>query len=336
MKKMDSIKSFKEFNEYISLLHPLEIEKFISELFVKSGQFQKVEFNPVINNRQIDIVLTEKRKRVSSGVRTWAVEIKGYRSLVPISIIDSFYGKQLDLQQVIPKIGLLIIATSGFTKASISKAQSLGILLWGPKEIYDLYSSKKVKLSFNIPPESAADKDTEMKVKAFKKALNGIFPGDDHWSKYQSLVVDIMEFLLCPPLGSPEVELADKDKRNRRDIIFENSANDGYWKIVRDSYQGHYIVVDAKNYAEPLKKRPILDISHYLKFYGCGLFAIIVSRKGYGPSGAHTAKEQWIGSKKMIVSLSDRDLEKMLNLKQEGLNPEDVIKDYVSKFRMSL
>jgi len=333
---MDTIKSFDEFKQYIGSLRPVDLEKFIYELFIKTNQFLKVEFNPIINNRQIDISLTERDKGAISEATIWAVEIKGYRSLVSINVIDAFYSKLLDLQEVNPNICLLVITTSGFTKASIIKSQKRGILLWGPKELFDLYSKSKITFSSDAPPERAMDEASVIKVNALKEALRGIESGDKYWSKYQSLVVDILEFLLCPPLGSPEVEIADKDKRNRRDIIFENSAIDGYWKIIRDNYEGHCIVVDAKNHSKPLTKRPVLDISHYLKAYGCGLFSIIASRRGYGPSGAHAAKEQWIGSKKMIVSLSDEDLVKMLDLKQEGLNPEDVIRDYISKFRMSL
>ena len=333
---MNRLKSFNEFKKYIVSLQPVDLEKFIYDLFVNTNQFTKVDLNPVINNRQIDIALTERGRGAISEPTIGAVEIKGYRSLISINVIEAFYGKLLDLQEVIPKIRLIVIATSGFTEAAIAKSLKLGIMLWGPKELHGLYSNNKISLFTNSLPERVVDDSTFIKVNAFKNALNGIGPEEKYWSKYQSLVVDILEFLLCPPLGAPEVEIADKDKRNRRDIVFENSAMNGYWKIIRDNYEGHCIVVDAKNYTKPLTKRPVLDISHYLKAYGCGLFLIIVSRRGYGPSGAHVAKEQWIRSQKMIVSLSDDDIIRMLDLKQEGLNPEDVIKEYISEFRMSL
>lgn len=336
MKPIKKFESLDEFKDYIGVLRPLEFEKFVYELFLGTDRFARVQFNPIINNRQIDISLVEKSVGVITGGNTWAVEIKSYRNLISINVIEAFYGKLLDLREIDPNINLLLITTSGYTKASIAKSKKLGISLWGPKELYGLYTKSKIDLSASSTPESAADESSEKKVNAFKEALNGIEPGTKDWAKYQSLIADILEFLLCPPLGAPEVELADKDKRNRRDIIFENSANNGFWKIVRDNYEGHYVVVDTKNYSKPLTKRPILDISHYLKAYGCGLFSIIVSRKGYGPSGNHAAKEQWIGSHKMIVSLSDEDIIKMLELKQEGLNPEDVIKGYISKFRTSL
>lgn len=101
-------------------------------------------------------------------------------------------------------------------------------------------------------------------------------------------------------------------------------------------HEGHYIVIDAKNYIDTLSKRPILDVSHYLKPYGCGMFAIIVSRKGNGEAADHAAKEQWIGSKKLIISLSDEDLENMLHWKLTGAPVEEALKNKISEFRMSL
>ena len=333
---MERLESLEEFKEHLSSLPPMEVEKFVFDIFNTSVKFSEVALNPIINDRQIDITLTEKDDSPIGNRSFWAVEIKSYRSLVSVNVIDAFYGKLLDLQQVEPYSQLLIISTSGYTRAAIEKAKRAAISLWGPNELYTLYCDIPFEMSASEPPQPSEDSELSSKIEAFKSALIGIEPGKANWSKYQSLVVDIMEFLLCPPLEAPEVELADSDKRNRRDIIFENASNDGFWLRVRDIYQGHYIVVDAKNYTKPLSKRPILDISHYLKPYGCRMFAIITSRQGYGAAGKHAAKEQWIGSKKLIVSLSDTDLIKMLDMKKEGAPSEDVIKDYISDFRMSL
>ena len=333
---MESLESIDEFKEHLNSLHPMEVEKFVFDVFNTSAKFSEVVLNPIINDRQIDITLTEKEDSPIGNRSFWAVEIKSYRSLLSVSVIDAFYGKLLDLQQAEPNSKLLIISTSGYTKAAIEKAKRTAISLWGPNELYALYCDGPFELSGSEHPKPSEDSELSNKVEAFKSALIRIEPGKTNWSKYQSLVVDILEFLLCPPLEAPEVELADSDKRNRRDIIFENASNDGFWRRVRDIYQGHYIVVDAKNYTKPLSKRPVLDISHYIKPYGCGMFAIITSREGYGTAGKHAAKEQWIGSKKLIVSLSDADLIKMLDLKKEDAPPEDVIKNYISDFRMSL
>jgi hypothetical protein len=338
---MDKFSGFSEFKKHIDALSPMDVERFIFDLFVAINVFSEVELNPVINNRQIDLTLSEENTNpiTKSPIKNrafWMIEVKSYRRLVPVSVIDSFYGKREDIEDYEPNLRSLVIATNGFTREAIERAQRSGIYLWGASEIYDLYLRKPIQLSGLVPPKDVELNELSKKADALKSALIATEPGRDSWFRYQSLIADILEFLLCPLLEAPKVELADSDKRNRRDIIFENSSKDGFWPIVRDIYQGHYIVVDAKNYSGLLNKKPILDISHYLKPYGCGMFSIIVSRKGYGPAAEHAAKEQWIGGKKMIVSLSDLDVIKMLEYKKEGVEPEEVIKNYISDFRMSL
>jgi len=338
---MDKLNTLEEFKTYIDSLLPMDFEKFVYELFIKLDLFSEVRLNSIVNNRQIDITLSEKNtnpitKSPIENKAFWAIEVKSYRRPVPVNVIDSFYGKRSDLQESEPNLRLLIISTNGFTKSAIVKASKTGIYLWGANELYDLYVNNPIEMTVQLPPREVELNDLTQKANAFKKALIGTKPGRDTWSQYQSLIADILEFLLCPPLEAPKVELADSDKRNRRDIIFENSSNNGFWPVVRDIYQGHYIVVDAKNYTNLLNKKPVLEISHYLKPYGCGMFSIIVSRKGYGPAAVHAAKEQWIGGNKMIVSLSDEDILNMLDCKKEGIAPEEIIKKYISDFRMSL
>lgn len=333
---MEDIESIDEFNKYIFSLHPLEVEKYVYDIFQASNTFSDVQLNRVINNRQIDITLKEKNKNSFGASYFWAIEVKSQRSPVSTYVVDAFLGKQHDLQQIEPHTNLLIISTSGFTNSAIQKAQSCGITLWGLNELYEFFNNHPIDISSLKPHKKPSNPELSKKVEAFKKTLNNITPGKENWSKYQSLIVDILEFLFCPPLEAPEVELSDRDKRNRRDIIFENGANDGFWRVVRDVYQGHYIVVDAKNYTAPLNKKPIIEIAHYLKPYGCGMFALIISRNGLSAAGKHATKEQWIGNKKLIVSLSDNEILTMLELKNESSPVEDVIKKNISDFRMSL
>jgi len=91
-----------------------------------------------------------------------------------------------------------------------------------------------------------------------------------------------------------------------------------------------------KNYEEPLDKRPVLDIAHYLKPYGCGLFGILVSRRGASDACLHAIREQWIGAQKMIVVISDEQLLEMLRIKGEAGAPEEIIRASIATFRMSL
>lgn len=168
-------------------------------------------------------------------------------------------------------------------------------------------------------------------------ALSVCNPGKADWNVYQSLVGDILEFLFTPPLGRPIPELSDKVKANRRDFIMPNYTEKGFWAFMREKYEADYIVVDAKNYKQKVKKSEVLQIANYLKPHGAGLFGIIISRVGGDSSGCeHTLREQWLVHRKLILVLDDDDVKEMLIAKSDGRMPEEILGQIIERFRLSM
>ena len=247
-----------------------------------------------------------------------------------ISHLYSYY-------QTLKKGRLIIITTGTLSEEAGLLAEQHQILVW---DIYTLYNLSQKEVEeiyidslFICKPRIHKRKTKES---GFINELNSLNSGHEYWSAFQKLTSDILEHLFCPPLETPRYEHTDSDKKNRRDMIFENSCESGFWRSIRDTYRAFYIVVDAKNYSNALKKSQIIEIAHYLKPYGCGMFGIAVSRKGASSSAEHAIKEQWIGNKKMIVSLSDSDLKEMLQIKESGGNAEQLIRRKISDFRTAL
>ena len=58
---------------------------------------------------------------------------------------------------------------------------------------------------------------------------------------------------------------------NRRDFIFPNYCDTGFWAFLRSRYGADYIVADAKNYSQNVSRKDILQMSNYLKAHGAGL-----------------------------------------------------------------
>jgi len=166
--------------------------------------------------------------------------------------------------------------------------------------------------------------------------LKSCQPGKKYWSDYQKLVGQILEHLFCPPLESPKSESSDKFKLNRRDWIFSNYSDSGFWHFLRQMYKADYIVVDTKNYKNPVSKTQVLQIANYLKSHGAGLFAIIATRKGVDGGAELTIREQWIVNNKMIIVLDDTDLENMLLSASSGGDPNKVIGQAIEDFRLSI
>jgi len=161
-------------------------------------------------------------------------------------------------------------------------------------------------------------------------------PGREQWLLYQKIVRDALELMFCPPLGHPIWESADSSGVNRRDIILPNEAHDGFWAFLRRRYGADYIVVDPKNYKGRVSKAQVLQIANYLKPHGTGMFALIVSRYGEKKNATVTRREQWSVYGKMILTLTDDDLESMLLAYDSGGGAEEVITRVIQEFRLSL
>jgi hypothetical protein len=160
--------------------------------------------------------------------------------------------------------------------------------------------------------------------------------GKEHWPIFQKLVGRLLSKLFSPPLQAPISESSDWSGVNRRDFVLANFAESGFWYHMRQRYNADYIVVDAKNYKGFVKKRDILQVSHYLKPHGAGLFGLIFSRNGCDNSGVITAREQWLQYNKMVIVLNDENIEAMIRAKSAGGDPSIVLSGKIQEFRLAI
>ncbi|MFE1174249.1 hypothetical protein [Streptomyces sp. NPDC058773] len=170
----------------------------------------------------------------------------------------------------------------------------------------------------------------------FAEQLRSLPAGKAHWAAYQRLCKDILDYLFCPPLSPSVSEISDGAAVNRRDLIYPNYADSGFWHFMRREYRADYVVVDAKNYVGPVKKPQVLQMANYLTRHGTGLFGVIVCRKGADRGAAYTLREQWVLHDKLIVILDDRNVLQMLNTRLGGNTPDEVVRQKIEDFRLKI
>jgi hypothetical protein len=166
------------------------------------------------------------------------------------------------------------------------------------------------------------------------KRLDAIEPGKAQWSTYQKWVEEALGYLLSPPLSQPIRERANETRVNRRDVILPNYATVGFWHTMRETYEAHFVVADAKNYVRNVKKTEVLQIANYLTPHGAGLFGLIVCRRAADRSAEVTRREQWVMHRKMIVTLNDADMRQMFKTHAGGQDPAEVIRQKIEDFRL--
>jgi hypothetical protein len=326
---MSRIKQLWFFAEELRSLSHQEFENLIFETIQSTKNFNNVIKTAATNDPSYDLFADEK----TSDTKT----VKAIFQIKRTSLITPDFIKNIGdywTEKGYFKSSKLYIVTEGaITDEASRRAKKYGIHIW---DLYSLDSLINRTLKKKYFESHTQVSRTESKEENLSTALIQLEKGQSEWSTYQQLCCDIFSHLFSPPLSSPRFEHSDADDRNRRDMIYENSNDHSFWKMIREMYQAHYIVVDAKNSAELLGKRPVIDIAHYLKPYGCGMFGILLARIGTSEAANHAIKEQWIGNNKMIVTLNDNEILEMLKIKQANGRPEEIIRMKLADFRMSL
>lgn len=314
-------RSFREF----------EFEKYLSELIKLNKDFSDTATEKIIG--------ADRRKRIDIYTKTKTDEL--YIEVKALSFLDSRGIKevirQLDLYKQDAGKGKMVFAFPGVLAEDATIYFSKGnIQVWDIPYIAERFKNEIPKVSHPIFQALFGKHSKKQLEKELIEKLEKTKSGKTEWNIYQKLLNEILARLFCPPLSNPIYELSDEFKINRRDFIMPNYCDSGFWAYIRNMYNADFIVIDAKNYTKKVQKKDVLQICNYLKSHGAGLFGIIITRNGGDTSCLHTIKEMWAMQKKLIIILTDEDIKQMLNLKAVGNNPEDIIKQKIEQFRLSL
>lgn len=189
---------------------------------------------------------------------------------------------------------------------------------------------------FVATPEDEERAEDREPTEELQRRLAEIIPGRAQAPAYEKWCEDALNFLFCPPLNPPIVQLRDNIGANIRDLIMPNYTTEGIWHIMRSYYGADYVVAEAKNVAKPINKLAVLQLANYLSRHGAGLFGMLLTRRGMNESASWTRREHWVMHDKMIIGLDDEDMQQMLLTKLAGNNPADLIQQRIEDFRLRI
>jgi hypothetical protein len=310
-------------------MHPIELESTLREALQRQG-FLVEHFSSRSRDNNIDLVATRQTEQ-------YAIQV-----LRRIVLREEEVSTKAPAPNQHPHVRRVIASPGVATVGAQQSARQLGVELWLLDRWAALLDTSPLARTHTTTtaarPELSGDASQQFRIRADSliSRLHETPVGEGHGLGYQEVVADIADFLFAPALGPTDRESSDEDARNRRDFIMENLAEDGFWLRARTRYHADYIVFDAKNYSQPIKKQSVIEIAHYLKPYGLGMFAILFTRKFPHASARHAAREQWAGGARMIVILDDDNTTLMLERKRDGTAPESVISDCIATMRKGM
>jgi hypothetical protein len=322
------------FTESLAKLSPMRFEQFVADVIRESGEFDQVEMEVPIGGLRSDIIGS---KRAGTPMEKKIVfEVKKV-AIATADLVRAVHRQMTSLAPLVPNVKCVLVVSGRLSDDAQATAEHLELSVWDAGDLFPRMNDALANRWFpGMALQTATSPVAHRRVDALQETLSTIQPGEHDALKYQRWVADALEYLFVPPLGPVHYQDADAANRNRRDIIIDNWASEGFWAQLRGEYSAHQIVVDAKNYSDPIEKRSIIELSHYLKPYGCGMFGIVATRKPASQSACYATREEWIGGRKMILIVDDRLMREMLRLKARGAKAEEVLRIQISEFRKSL
>ncbi|MEU0752636.1 hypothetical protein [Streptomyces albogriseolus] len=314
----------------------LHFTGFLAKLLAKTGH-KNVKLDAPLGREARADIIAESREQIL------IVEVKRVSPQTNMRLEDAVaqikhYGDLAQNGAYRGRKQRLILATPGALASNSSRMlRDSGIEIWDGTWIAQRAAEANLleEAAEFFAPEYF-ERAPQSESRSLADRLTSMASGRASWSAYQRLCRDIAEYLFCPPLRSPIWESLDGAEVNKRDFILPNYAEDGFWKFLRDKYCADFVVVDAKNYTEGIKKQEVLQIANYLTKNGTGLFALIMTRVDPAESAVLTIRDHWVTQDKMIVVLTDGDILQMLTDKSFGHDPSEVLRQKIEDFRLKI
>ena len=167
----------------------------------------------------------------------------------------------------------------------------------------------------------------------FRRRLKECPTGQEHFSDYERLIIEIFVYLFSDSLGEPKPQSRTLDGKQRRDVLFGNRRVERLWDRVFHRFAADFLIVDCKNHSDPVDGGVVTDVDKYAN-KALGRFILIVSRLGAEASAASTQIRVYRDSNTVVLVLSDAQLLEMVERKERGQSPEDVIEDALDELLM--
>ena len=170
----------------------------------------------------------------------------------------------------------------------------------------------------------------------FKSQLMRCKEGKNSAQVYESICEKIIRYLFGEEFSLCLPQHKTKDNLFRMDAICSLKGTSAFWKLLIQHYNTRFVVFEFKNYSTLLQQNLIFVTEKYLFNAALRNVAIIISRKGFSKNAKMAAEGYLKESGKLILDITDDDLVKMLDKKENGEEPADYLMGKLESLLMSI
>lgn len=206
-----------------------------------------------------------------------------------------------------------------------------------PYPSLELKAKKPIGMK-NESKETIIGEPQKSLAEIYSKKLEKCKPGklDKADKEYETICTEIIKCLFETEFFKISEQHKTNDEMFRMDLLCSLKGTTEFWRFLISFYKTKFVVFEYKNYSDYIPQNLIYLTEKYLFPIALRNVAFIISRKGFDPNAEKAALGCLRESGKLIISLDDNDLLKMLTMKSNGEEPSDYLLDKVEQFLMSV
>jgi hypothetical protein len=166
--------------------------------------------------------------------------------------------------------------------------------------------------------------------------LQTIAAGKEGWSQFEVVCTEVLKYLFEADLSLWERQSRTDDALSRFDLICRINPSDDFWRTLIQSFNSRYVLFEFKNYTKELPAGQIYTTERYLYPKALRGTSIIIARNGVSTNAVSATKGALRENGKLILCITQADLEHMLDNKDNGDSPSDYLSDKLDSHLINL
>lgn len=187
-------------------------------------------------------------------------------------------------------------------------------------DVFKKFKDAKSRSVSPIRNEELEEIDIVELIDYLVTSLQSIAPGGQEAYNYHKLILGVLELIFYPNLTNPTKEKEINQGRKRIDIVFDNSATDGFFYNLHDIHKitSRYIYAECKNYSEDPKNPEIDQLSGRFSVNSTMVGILVCRTIGNKNLFLQRCIDLWKQKSEMIIPLADQDIILILNALKNG------------------
>lgn len=157
------------------------------------------------------------------------------------------------------------------------------------------------------------------KGKHLKARLRAIDAGRKDAKDYEAVCKDIIEYLFGDDLRDVRSQKRTTDGVNIYDLIYRVRPKHRFWTTLTRDFRARVVLFECKNYGKPIGAAQVFTTERYLSASALRPICFVLTRKPAHRHAVQAASGAMRETGKLLVFLSDVDIEQMLDAKDAQL-----------------